>query len=605
MGERSVWRRVLELFAPYRTRVAVVVGLVLVTSALGVVNPLLIQRVFDDALFPPSGAPDLGLLTTITVIMMSLALLAGALGVWQTVITNRLGQDVLRNLRDRVYAHLQSLSLRFYASARTGELQSRIQSDVGGVQTAVTSTLTSILSNLVTFLSALVAMAILSVGLTLVSIGAVPLFVAATRAVGRRRERLTRETQEATADMSSITQETLSVSGVTLARLFGRQEWEIDRFTGSNQTLSDVSARRQVIGQAFFSVVTTFLGAVPVVVYLVAGILIEGGSQLTAGTVVAFTTLQTRLFFPVARLLETVVELQSSRAMFRRIFEYLDIEPDILQADNAVDLPADTSGELRFDDVEFEYEPEVPALHRVSFRASPGTLVAFVGPSGAGKSTILSLAARLYDPTGGSVTIDGLDLRRLTFASLARTVGFVTQESYLFADSLGANIAYAKPDSSFSEIEKAARAAAIHERIMEFEAGYDTVVGERGFRLSGGERQRIAIARVLLHDPRLLLLDEATSSLDTASERRIQAALDELISGRTTLAVAHRLSTIQAADVIHVVDGGAIIESGTHEELLRIDGLYRDLYREQFGDGMIEARCSDGVVYTDGHCEYR
>ncbi|MEM9203470.1 MAG: ABC transporter ATP-binding protein [Actinomycetota bacterium] len=624
------WGRVARLFSPHRRRVAGVGTLVLGTAVLGIVNPLLIQVTFDDGLFPSDGdGADLPLVVTLASIMLVVTIASTALGVVQTIVTNRLGQDVLRDLRNRLYEHLQQLSLSFYSSSRTGDLQSRITSDVGGVQTAVTSTLSNILSNTVTFISAVIAMLLLSVPLTLLSLATVPFFIVATRIVGRRREQFTAETQAATAEMTIVTQETLSISGITLAKLFGRQDHEINRFAQANERLAAVATRQQVIGQSFFTVVQAFLGASPIIVYVVAGILLnDGDSGLSAGTIVAFTTLQSRLFFPVARLLETTVELQSSRALFSRIFAYLDAKPDVVEAEDAVTVSRDDlHGQVVFDDVHFAYteppatdgtdpddgetvdEAELPtrrvdALDGVSFEARPGQLIAFVGPSGSGKSTVLSLVARLYDPRTGSVTLDGVDLQDLTLASLADAMGFVTQESYLFAGSLRDNIAYGKPDCTEAEIEKAARAAAIHDRIMEFDEGYDTVVGERGFRLSGGERQRIAIARVLLHDPKVLVLDEATSALDTASERRIQSALDELVSGRTTLAVAHRLSTIQSADVIHVVDRGRIVESGDHDTLLAEGGVYAALYREQFGDGTIETTCEDGTVYADGRCEY-
>ena len=609
-------RRTLGLFAPYWRRVAAILVLVVVLAGLGIANPLLIKVVFDRALFAESG-PRLGLLWVLCAVMLAIALSGGALGVWQTFMTNRLGQEVMQDLRNRLYRHLQRLSLSFFAGARTGELQSRITSDIAGVQTVLSTTVANVVANVVTFASAVVAMLILSVPLTVVALLTLPLFVFAARMVGARRRRLTGAAQRSTADITSITQETLSVSGVTLAKLFGRQRHEIARFEQENRRLSDLAARQQVLGQGFFTLVLTFLGATPVIVYLVVGYLIHGGSPLTAGTVVAFTTLQNRVFFPVAQLLQTGVELQSSLALFERIFGYLDLEPDIVERPDAVDLPVDQAeGAVAFHQVRLRYdgsgegegggvEAARPwALDGISFEAAPGALVALVGPSGAGKSSLVNLVARLYDPTEGTVRIDGIDLRDLRFSALARLIGFVTQESYLFADTLRANIAYGRPDASEHDVIEAARAAAIHDRVLELPAGYDTTVGERGVRLSGGERQRVAIARVLLHDPKVLVLDEATSALDTASERQVQSALAALMLGRTTLAIAHRLSTIRSADVIHVVDRGRIIESGGHAELVAAGGLYARLYQEQFEGGRVEARCADGVVYSDGTCQF-
>lgn len=594
------WRRVVGLFSQHRGQVALVIGLVVLTSLLGIVNPLLVQRVFDNALFV-QGGPDLPLLWTLTAVMLIVALVAGVLGVVQTILTNSLGQGVLRELRNTVFSHLERLSLRFFGTTRTGDLQTRLSSDVGGVQTAVTTTLSSVLSNVVTLASAVVAMLVLSWQLTLVTVAAIPLFVVATRMVGRRREDYTARTQAATGDMMIITQESLSVSGVTLTKLFGRQDLEVARFGTANARLAAAATRQQAIGQAFFSVVQTFLGIIPVVAYLVCGLLIDGGVAVSAGTIVAFTTLQNRLFFPVARLLETTVELQSSRALFRRIFQYLDEEPDIVEAGDPAELdPAEVDGSVAFDEVSFGYEPGATVIDRLSFRAEPGQLVAFVGASGAGKSTILSLLARLYDPDSGRVLLDGIDLRQLSFRSLAGVIGVVTQDNYLFADTLRANIAYGRPTATDAEVEVAARAAVIDERIEELPDGYDTVIGERGFRLSGGERQRIAIARALLHDGNVLILDEATASLDSVSERKIQAALGDLVAGRTTLVVAHRLSTIEAADVIHVVDQGRIVESGPHRALLAAGGAYRHLYDEQFRGGNVECECEDGIVWSDG-----
>lgn len=599
------WKRIAALFHPHRRRVIYVVVVVVTSSVIGIANPLLVQAVFDRALFGADGV-RLGLLVGLVVAMVTIALVSGGLGVLQTIETNRLGQTVLRDLRDRLYVHLQSQSLSFFSGARTGDLQSRLSSDVSNAQNAVTTTLSSILSNAITFASAVVAMLILSWQLTIVTLLVVPLFVLATRWVGARRKQYTREAQQHTAAMSVITQETLSVSGITLAKLFGQQQREIDRFQDASAQLAEASQRQQVIGQTFFTMVQTFLGITPVVVYLAAGFAIDGGADISAGTVVAFTTLQSRLFFPVARMLETIVELSSAKALFGRVFAYLDVEPEIVEERSAIELDRRTiTGVVAFENVRFAYpEADVAALDGIDFTAEPGQLIALVGPSGAGKSTVLQLVARLYDPREGSVTIDGHDLRDLSFSSLANSVGFVTQESYLFAGSLRANIAYGRSDATIDDIVEAARRAAIHDRILEFVDGYDTVVGERGTRLSGGERQRIAIARVLLADPRVLVLDEATSALDTTSERRIQRALGELVSGRTTLAVAHRLSTIQAADTIHVVDRGQIVESGSHAELLALGGAYRALYDEQFDGGRVETRCSDGVVRSDGTVEY-
>ena len=630
-GPERLVRRILRLFAPYRRRVALIVALIVLLAAFGVANPLLVKVVFDRALFA-RGGPRLDLLWLLCALMLGIALATGALGVWQTALTNRLGQGVMLDLRNRLFRHLQELSLSFFTGVRTGELQSRITSDVAGVQTVLSTTVSNVVSNAVTLVSAVVAMLILSVPLTIVSLLALPLFVLAARMVGARRRRLTGAAQRSTADVTAITQETLSVSGVTLAKLFGRQDHEVGRFERENRRLSDLAARQQVLGQAFFTLVFTFLGATPVIVYLVVGYLLDGGAALTAGTVVAFTTLQNRVFFPTAQLLQTGVELQSSLALFERIFGYLDLRPDIVERPDAVELPADRArGEVGFHEVRLRYEaPErhdgdgdgaaaaVPgdgrtllgegrrawALDGISFSAQAGALVAFVGPSGAGKSSIVNLVARLYDPTEGAVRIDGVDLRDLRFSSLARLIGMVTQESYLFADTLRANIAYGRLDASDDDVVLAARAAAIHDRILELPDGYGTAVGERGVRLSGGERQRVAIARVLLHDPRVLVLDEATSSLDTSSERQVQSALATLMRGRTTLAVAHRLSTIQAADVIHVVDHGRIVESGDHGALVAAGGLYARLYEEQFEGGRVEARCADGVVFTDGTCRF-
>jgi ATP-binding cassette, subfamily B, bacterial len=598
---RDTARRVIPLFRPYRGRVVIVVGLIVVTSTIGIINPLLIQTVFNKALFVPGG-PKLDLLYILVAIMAVVPIVNGAIGILQTYETTKVGQQVMQDLRDRLYSHLETLSLAFFTGTKTGEIQSRLANDVGGVQTVVTTTASTILANVVIFVSTIVAMVILSWQLTIVAVFTVPAFFWLTKAVGDRRRKVSRSTQESLAAMSAISEETLSVSGVLLAKVFGNQGRDIGRYRRENQRLADLEVRQQMIGQGFYAVVQSFLSITPALVYLVAGLLLAKGQPISAGTIVAFTTLQTRLYFPIGQLLQVSVELRSSLALFDRVFEYLDLKPDIVDAPDAVDLPsAGTGGRVELRDVYFRYAGvSDDALRGVSFEADPGQLVALVGPSGAGKTTISYLIPRLYDVTGGSIDIDGIDVRQVRQASLAAAIGFVTQESYLFHDTILANLQYGRPAASLAEIEDAARAAYIHDRIMEFPDGYDTVVGERGYRLSGGEKQRLAIARVLLHDPRILILDEATSALDTASEREVQKALDALMGSRTTIAIAHRLSTIVNADVINVIDGGQVVESGSHRDLIREGGLYADLYNEQFEGGRIQWSCEGGNVMADG-----
>jgi ATP-binding cassette, subfamily B, bacterial len=598
---RNTARRVVPLFRPYRAQVAMVVGLIVLTSTIGIVNPLLIQAVFNKALFPKGGL-NLHLLYILVAIMAAVPIVNGAIGILQTYETTKVGQQVMRDLRDRLYSHLQTLSLAFFTNTKTGEIQSRLANDVGGVQSVVTTTASSILANVVTFVSSIVAMIIISWQLTIVAVITVPAFFWLTKMVGERRRQVSRSTQESLAAMSAISEETLSVSGVLLAKVFGSQLRDVTRYRDENQRLADLELRQQMIGQGFYAVVQSFLSITPAAIYLIAGLLLANGTTISAGTIVAFTTLQTRLYFPIGQLLQVSVELRSSLALFDRIFEYLDVMPDIVDAPDATDLPVTAvGGRVALKDVYFRY-PGVDddALKDVSFAAEPGHLVALVGPSGAGKTTISYLIPRLYDVTGGSIEIDGIDVRRIREASLAAAIGFVTQESYLFHDTILANLRYGRPSATLEEIEEAARAAYIHDRIMEFPDGYDTLVGERGYRLSGGEKQRLAIARVLLHDPRILILDEATSALDTASEREVQKALDALMGSRTTIAIAHRLSTIVNADIINVIDGGRVVESGPHRDLLRQGGLYASLYNEQFEGGQVQWCCDGGDVMADG-----
>ena len=617
---RPLVPRIVRLFRPYRVQVAIVVLFILATSTLGVVNPMLIQVVFDDGLGVASESPpNIDLLWILGGVMIAIAAANAAMGIFQTYMTNKVGQHVMRDLRDAVYTHLQGMSLRFFTGTRTGEIQSRVSNDVGGIQSVVTTTLSDAIANVAILASTLGAMVFLSWQLTLVAVATVPLYFFMAQWVGHKRREITSRTQKSMAEMTVITQETLSVSGIMLAKLFGRQHEEMANFRRHNQELSDLTVRQQMIGHSFFAVVMAFLSVSPVAIYLLAGYMMSGGgpSMVTAGTIIAFTVLQNRLYFPVGRLLQVSVELQSSLAVFERIFGYLDMKQDIVDSPNARSLPTDkVAGAIAFDSVRVNYrradgeEPEDAeaegldgrqwALDGVSFRIPPGQLAAFVGPSGAGKSTIANLVPRLYDVTEGGVSIDGLDVRDVRLADLSQIVGFVTQESYLFHATMEKNLLYARPDATRAEMIEAAQAAFIHDRIVELPDGYDTVVGERGFRLSGGERQRLSIARVILHQPRVLILDEATSALDTTSERYVQSALQPLMRERTTLVIAHRLSTIIAADVIYVVDRGRIVDSGTHDELLARGGLYANLYVEQFGGGLIEARCDDGVVFSNG-----
>ena len=619
-SSRPLIPRTVRLFQPYQFQVVSVIVLILLTASIGVINPLLVKTVFDSALFPSTGNPNMNLLWVLAAIMSSIAILNGLMGVLQTYMTNHVGQSVMRDLRDDVYAHLQGMSLGFFTSTRTGEIQSRVSNDVGGIQSVVTSTLTDTVANTVIFLSTLVAMLILSWELTIVAVATVPFFFGLTRFVGKRRRAVTAEAQRSMAEMTAITQETLSVSGIMLSKLFGRQTQEMANFHRHNQELSDLAVRQQMIGHSFFAVVMTFLSISPAFIYLLAGYLISnaGAAPVTAGTIIAFTTLQSRLYFPVGRLLQVSVELQSSLALFERIYGYLDLKQDIVDAQDAEPLDHETvAGKITFDSVrvnyarsygeaddedakDVEYDSRQWALDGVSLDISPGQLAAFVGPSGAGKTTLAYLVPRLYDVTEGAVSIDGKDVRKINQADLAAIIGFVTQDSYLFHDTMEHNLLYARPEATKKEMIAAAKAAFIHDRIMEMPDGYETVVGERGFRLSGGERQRLSIARVILHQPRVLILDEATSALDTASERFVQSALQPLMRGRTTMVIAHRLSTIIAADVIYVIDQGQIVEHGSHETLLSKGGLYTNLYQQQFGGGLIEAYCEDGVIFSDG-----
>ena len=600
-------RRIVRLFRPHRGTLSVIVGMILISSLLSVISALLVRQVFDDALFV-RGGPDLGVLYPLVAALIAIPIVNGILNVGQAWLTEIVGNRVLQELRDQLFEHLERLSLAFYTATRSGEVQSRLANDVGGVQTTITSTASSVVSNVVTFVSSVVAMLVLSPLLTAISLAATPVFVLFSRRVGRARRRARRDAQASLAAMGSITQETLSVSGILLAKVFGRQEHEVDRYRAENANQAELQIRQAITGRSFFAVTQAFFGISPALVYLVAGLQGTHG-DLSAGTLVAFTTLQSRLLIPINQLLQVSVDVQSSLALFARIFELIDLRPRITDRRGALNLNAgEIRGEVALEHVSFRYGggedggPPAPteALRDVSMLVSPGQLAALVGPSGAGKTTISYLIPRLYDVEKGAVMIDGHDVRDLTAATIARAVGVVTQESYLFGGTVRENISYGRPDATDEEIVAAAKAAFIHDRITALEHGYDTVVGERGYRFSGGERQRLAIARVILEDPPILVLDEATSALDTESERVVQRALESLIQRRTTIAIAHRLSTIRNADVIFAIANGTIVERGTHDELLAEGGLYARLYEEQFGNGVVEAHCSDGVILANG-----
>ncbi len=579
--------RIGELFRPYRAALIVTAVLVLIGAALTVLPPLLTQQAFDLGLFP-QGGPNIPVLFELVGAMVLIWVVSAALGVWQTYLTARVGNSVMGDLRIRLFTHLQRMELAFFTRTKTGIIQSRLQNDVGGVANVLTNTVSSVLGNTVTVIAALVAMLLLSWQLTVVAVILMPLLVLAQRRVGQVRARIAGKTQESLSDMTAITQETLSVSGILLAKSFNRQGAEIERYSDENQNQIALQVRQQMSGQWFFAIVSIVLSVVPAVVYLVSGYLIQGGVDVTAGTIVAFTTVQARLTWPLLGLMRVGLDLQTSGALFARIFEYLDLKPSIADAPDAIDLPrgagAARAGRVEFDHVSFVYpdgEPEHPTLDDVSFAIEPGQFAAFVGPSGAGKTTVSYLVPRFYEATKGAVLVDGHDVRELRQESLIDRLGIVSQETYLFHATIGENLRYAKPGASEQEVVAAARAANIHDRIMSFPEGYETLVGERGYRLSGGEKQRIAIARVLLKDPAVLILDEATSALDSISERVVQDALDTAARGRTTIAIAHRLSTIVNADVIFVVDAGRIVESGTHEQLLARGGSYAALYAQQ------------------------
>ncbi len=599
-GKRGIsWasvRRILAYARPYKRLITLTFVLVLVAAGLGLVPPLLIRRLIDTAI-PHGDKTQLALLVLGMFLMPVFAGLAQVAQNWgNTVIGNRMMVDV----RKQLFAHMLRMPLRFYTTTRAGDIMTRLTNDVNGIQQVVTTSFTNVMSNAVTVASTLVIMFLLDWRLTLLSIVVLPFFVAGTVKVGDLRFQVARRVQAAMGEMTALIQEKLNISGLVLIKTFGREPEETGRFDGLAEQVMESQITQSMVGRWFFMFSSLFGTVSPALIYGYGGWLVINGS-MSLGEVVAFVALANRLFMPVSQLLTVHVDLAGSVALFERIFDYLDRRPEIEEKPDAIDIGA-ARGEVEYSSVSFAYEAGQPVLHDVSFQAQPGQLVALVGPSGAGKTTVTYLLPRLYDPQSGSVRIDGRDVRDLKLAGLSANIGMVTQETFLFHASVRDNLRYARPEATDAEIEAAARAAHIHDVIAAMPRGYDTLVGERGYRLSGGEKQRLAIARIILKDPRILVLDEATSSLDSGSERLIKEALEPLLRSRTSIVIAHRLSTILAADQILVIDGGRIVERGRHEELLALGGLYARLYHEQFKDGAVavDTRLADEPALSSG-----
>ncbi len=567
-------RRIGGLFAPYRWPLAIVTAIIAASSVVGLASPFLLRAVIDTAL----PERNVRLLAWLVIAMVAVAAVTSAFGVIQTWISTKVGQQVMHGLRTSVFAHLQRQSIAFFTRTRTGEVQSRIQNDIGGMEAVVTSTATSIASNVTTAIATAVAMVALSWRLSLISLVVMPPAIFLTRKVARMRRAITAQQQRELADLNVTIEEGLSINGVLLAKTMGAGPALVRRFTDSSARLIDLELRSQLAGRWRMASLSIIFAAVPAIIYLAAGLPVTAGT-VSLGTLIAFTTLQNTLFRPITGLLSTSVSVISSLALFARIFEYLDlpVEVDDPAHPVRVDL-TQAKGHVRFDNVGFTYPgADRPALVGIDLDIPAGSTLALVGETGSGKTTLGSLIARLYDPTSGSVRIDGTDLRDLRLADLAAIVGVVSQETYLLHTTVRENLRYAKPDATDAEIEDAARAAQIHDLIASLPDGYDTMVGSRGHRFSGGEKQRIAIARTLLRDPRVLVLDEATSALDTETERAVQQAFETLAEGRTTITIAHRLSTVRNADQIVVLDHGRIVETGDHASLLAGQGRYAEL----------------------------
>jgi ATP-binding cassette subfamily B protein len=579
---RGTLRRVVALFGAYKSHIVGIIVMVLASAGVGLLPPFYLQTLINEGLLKR----DLDIVTHYTLLTIAATLGTTVFSMGYGYLSLLVGQQLMRDLRDRLNEHLQGMSLRFWTRTRTGEVQSRLVSDVGGVQNVLSDTAASVLSNVTTVLSTLVAMIYMDWRLTLLSVGILPFFAFISAKIGNYSRDLRSQNQKLLADLNATMGETLSVSGVLLSKTNGRRALTTQKFARENEALTQTGLRLAMLMRAFFNLIGLSFSLTPALVYWLAGWLSQReATAISIGTIVAFSTLQARLYFPLTSLLNIQVEVNSALALFDRIFEYLDLKQEVTDAPDAIALsPAQVRGEVRFEKVGFSYDPDQaqPTLEDISLVARPGEHIALVGPSGSGKTTLTYLLSRLYDVTSGSVSIDGHDVRQLKLDSLGQIVGVVTQESFLLHDTIRENLRYARPDASDEELLAAAKAAAIDEFIDSLPQGYDTLVGERGTRLSGGQKQRIAIARAILKDPRILVMDEATSALDTQSERLIQEALSRLAAGRTTFAIAHRLSTVLNADQILVIEGGRIVERGTHSQLINMNGAYARLYEAQF-----------------------